>query len=196
MQPRCDADRVNTTSSGRDARDDWRLPVDAHEEAAAQSVCLEGVALDVQLVDAGELLDDEVGDGDVVFGEHGLDDMRITGAVGEAGAALHGEEDEALLAVGDAGGDERGQAVDDALRFLLDGEGTVDLAALGQLRVGAVLGSFLEDELSARANAGFGFGEDAVHVEGIESVHLRVTSLISLIFMTPGAVHGQTRNSR
>lgn len=127
----------------------------------------------MKLVDAGELLDDGRGHGGIVLRDGGLDDVRGARAVGESGSARDGEEDEALLAVGDAGGDERRQAVDDALRFLLHGDGAVDLAALGQLRVGAVLARLLHDLLRAGADGGFGFVEDAVHVEADDGLHLR-----------------------
>lgn len=143
----------------------------------------------MQLVDAGELLDDERGHGGVVLGDGRVDDVSGARAVGEPGGGRHGEEDEALLAVGDAGLDERGQSVDDALRFLLRGDGAVGLAALSELRVGVVFTRLLHDLVGARADGGFGFVEDAVHIEANDGLHLKVTSLLVLIFMPPITVH-------
>lgn len=93
-------------------------------------------------------------------------------AVGEARCGRNGHEDEALLAVGDARGDERRQSVDDALGFLLVDGGAGSLAAFGELRVGALFAHFLHDLLSARADGGFGFVEDAVHVEAGDGLHV------------------------
>lgn len=141
-------------------------PVDDHEEAAGAPGLLVFLPSDVQLIDAGAFLDDELGDSDVVFGLGFVDEARGTAIVAPVVAVADGEKELLLFAVGDTRCNQIRNGVDDALSLLFGSLRTFLRAALAQIGIGHFFTGFTHDAFGARFHGSLGVTEDAVHVEG------------------------------